>query len=274
MTSHYELINVQNHDDGVSVITINRPDVYNALNRQSKMELIDALEKAALEESIKAVVLTANGKAFCSGQDLNDRANQDEDAPKKDLGETLKTEWNPLVEAIRNCPKIVVAAINGVTAGAGISVAMACDLVIAPEKTRFVSGFTKLGLVPDAGSTHTFTNALGPKKAMEFFLFNQPLMSEELQCAGLINAIDSNPIELAQKWCGQIANMAPLSIAHLKKNIQKASHMSFADSMLNETNSQCYLGQTEDFNEGVLSFFEKRTPVFKGVQLFLTMDFF
>lgn len=261
---NYEFITVENSEQAICTITINRPDVYNALNRQSKFELIDALEKAGLDQEVKAIILSAKGKAFCSGQDLNDRANQDS-TEKKDLGETLKTEWNPLVNAIRNCPKIVVAAINGVTAGAGISVAMACDLIVAPPKTRFVSGFTKLGLVPDAGSTHTFTHSLGPKMAMEFFLFNQPLHSEDLQKVGLINRIEENTLEFAQKWCEQIAQMAPLSIAHLKKNIQKAAHMSFLDSMSNETESQCFLGQSEDFKEGVQSFFEKRTPVFRGV---------
>ena len=257
----YELIEVENNE-GICTITINRPDVYNALNRQSKLEMIEAIERASLDEQTRALVITAKGKAFCSGQDLNDRANSSE---KKDLGETLKTEWNPLVNAIRNCPKVVIAALNGVTAGAGISVAMACDLVIAPKGIRFVSGFTKLGLVPDAGSTSTFTHALGPKRAMEFFLFNAPLMSEEMKELGLVNAIDDKPMELATQWASQIAAMAPLSIAHLKKNIQKAGHMSFSDSMENETTSQCFLGQTEDFNEGVQSFFEKRTPVFRGV---------
>ncbi len=256
----YELIKV-NNIESICTITMNRPDVYNALNRQAKFEMIDAIERATLDEEIKAIIITGEGKAFCSGQDLNDRANGE----KKDLGETLKTEWNPLVNCIRNSSKIVVAALNGVTAGAGISVAMACDLVIAPKGVRFVSGFTKLGLVPDAGSTFTFTNALGPKKAMEFFLFNAPLMSEEMLEVGLINTLADNPMDKALEWCQQITAMAPLSIQHLKKNIQKAGHMSFGDSMENETTSQCFLGQTEDFNEGVQSFFEKRTPVFRGI---------
>lgn len=256
----YEYIKVEN-SDGIAKITINRPDVYNALNRASKLELIQAIGEASHDNSINVILLTGEGKAFCSGQDLNDRKGGE---TSSDLGNTLKTEWNPLVNAIRLSHKIVVAAINGVTAGAGISVAMACDLIIAPPRTRFVSGFTKLGLVPDAGSTSTFTKCLGPKKAMEFFIFGTPMLSEYMEEVGLINEVSDEPYERGLEICEQIKGMAPLALEHLKKNITAANEVDFQTSMDNETLSQSYLGTTEDFNEGVTAFFEKRTAVFKG----------
>ena len=167
-------------DKSIATVAINRPEVYGALTREAKLELIKVIRQLNRDENVKAIVLTGTGKAFCSGQDLNDRTVKAEDKPV-DLGITLKEEWNPLVNSIRESKKIIIGAINGVCAGAGVSVALACDMIVSAPGVKFVSGFSKLGLCPDAGSTYTFTKAWGEKKALEFFLFNQPLTAEEMK---------------------------------------------------------------------------------------------
>jgi 2-(1,2-epoxy-1,2-dihydrophenyl)acetyl-CoA isomerase len=249
--------------DTVVTITINRPKVYNALTRDAKLEIIKAIREANRDDSIKAIILTGEGKAFSSGQDLNDRTINAGDAAV-DLGHTLETEWNPLVNAIRDSKKIVIGAINGVAAGAGLSVALACDLITSKPGVKFVSGFSALGLAPDAGSTFTFLKAFGYQKTLEFFLFNNPLYSEDLHTAGMINYIGEDYMDKSLNWANQISGMAPLSLELIKKNLKLAMDSTFAESMENETSSQRFLGNSADYQEGLKAFFEKRKPEFKG----------
>ena len=245
-----------------ALITINRPKVYNALTQEAKLELIRALTEAENDPEIRSIVLTAAGKAFSSGQDLNDRQDSGEE---RDLGQILETEWNPLVKTFRSGNKIVIAALNGVCAGAGISIALACDLIIARPGIKFVGGFGKIGLVPDAGSTFAFVRSLGYAKTLQFFLFNNPLFSEDLHQAGLINALEESYLERALQWAEQINDFAPLATASLKKNAQAAFETSFLESLRNETNAQRKLGQSQDYKEGVQAFLEKRPPRFQGL---------
>lgn len=246
---------------GTFEIKINRPEVYNALNLDAKMEIIQAIREANKDDEVRSLILTAEGKAFCSGQDLNDRNVQGE---KVDLGHTLKTEWNPLVNAIRNSKKLVIGAINGVAAGAGLSVAMACDLLVAKSGAKFVSGFSQLGLAPDAGSSFTFVKGLGHKQTLEFFLFNQPLFSEDLYAKGMINKVSDTPLEEARAMAVKINAMAPLSLELIKKNLQAAQENDFHNMIERETASQRFLGATNDYQEGLKAFFEKRKPQFSG----------
>lgn len=250
-------------NNAVATVAINRPEVYGALTREAKLELISAIRKLNRDNDVKSLVLTGTSKAFCSGQDLNDRTVKAGDRPV-DLGVTLAEEWNPLVNAIRESKKIVIGAINGVCAGAGVSVALACDMIVCDPKVKFVSGFSKLGLCPDAGSTSTFSKALGEKKAMEFFLFNQPLMAEQMKDYGLINMVDENYTEIAQNWASEVASMAPLAVQMIKENIRNSGDVSYHDSMERETYCQRFLGNSEDYKEGLNAFFEKRAPQFKG----------
>lgn len=247
--------------DGVLTLTMNRPEVYNALGRQNKLDLIQAIEDANKNPDVKVIIVTAAGKAFCTGQDLNDRTVQ---KGAVDLGHTLETEWNPLIMALKKSEKITIAAVNGVCAGAGVSVALAADLVVSHPDAKYISGFSKIGLAPDAGSTHTFTHALGAKKALEFFLFNQPLSAQNMLDSGLINAIEAQPLETAQVMSQKIKTLPPLSVREIKKSLQIAIDVSYNESMLHETKIQKFLGDSADYQEGLKAFFEKRPPVFTG----------
>ena len=243
------------------LITINRPQVYNALTREAKLELSRLLEEGEKDAGIRTIVLTGAGKAFSSGQDLNHRSGSPQE---RDLGHILETEWNPLVRTIRNGSKIVIAAVGGVCAGAGISIALACDLIVARPAVKWVGGFGKLGLVPDAGSTFAFVRSMGYRKTLEFFLFNNPLTSEELHGAGLVNALEESCLEKALAWAEQINDAAPLAVAALKKNASLAQEVSFSESLRGETEAQRELGCSLDYGEGVKAFLEKRLPRFQG----------
>ena len=243
------------------ILTINRPDVFNALNKESKHKLTEEITKASEDSSIRSIVLTANGKAFCSGQDLNDRSTQ---GKASDLGHTLETEWNPLIRSIRHNKKIVLCAVNGVTAGAGLSIVLACDLIISPSKTRFVSGFSKIGLAPDAGSSFNLIKHLGYQKTMEFFLFNEQLTGQDFYNQGIVNFLDENPLDKALQLAKSINKMAPRSVEFIKSNLQYSLEETFDESMHKETQAQRSLGQSQDYQEGIQAFFEKRAPEFKG----------
>lgn len=252
-----------NTADSVCTITINRPEVYNALNYDAKYEIINAIRSANKDDSVRAIIVTGEGKAFSSGQDLNDRKVSGEDGPV-DLGHTLETEWIPLVDSIRNSKKLIIGAINGVCAGAGLSVAVACDFIIAKPGVRFVSGFSQLGLIPDAGSSFIFTKAMGYQKTLEFFLFNEPLYSEDMERYGLINLIDEDYLGKANEWAKKIAGMAPLSIEFIKKNLQMGQQQTMDEILKLEVAAQRFCGNSADYQEGLKAFMEKRKPEFKG----------
>lgn len=250
-------------DENTATITINRPEVYNALSLDAKKEIIEAVKLSNNDPKVRSIILTGEGKAFCTGQDLNDRTIQGDKGPV-DLGFTLETEWNPLINALRGSNKVIIGAINGVCAGAGVSIALALDLLVSRPKVKFISGFSKLGLAPDAGSTFAMTNSLGPKKALEFFLFGDGLLSDELKEANLINFIDENPLDFSKNLALKINQLAPNSVSMIKSNILYSMEATYKESMLKEICTQRFLGNTKDYQEGLAAFFEKRTANFKG----------
>jgi len=262
MESGFKFITYE-EQNATAIISMNRPEMYNALNAEAKMEVVQAIREANKNSSIRSIILTGIGKSFCTGQDLNDRSVQAQNGGV-DLGYTLQTEWNPLVNSIRDSKKIVIAAVNGVCAGAGISVAIACDMIISKPNTKFVGAFERLGLAPDAGSTYTFVRALGYQKTMEFFLMGKPLMSEEMHAAGLINALDEAVLERALEYSKNINKLSPVATEMVKKNLKAALDSCYNESMEREMYTQRFLGNSNDYKEGLSAFLEKREPKFTG----------
>ncbi len=249
--------------DGILTIDLNREKVYNALNRDTKLELIETLNHASESEEVKVIILTAQGKAFCTGQDLNDRTVKADEA-KVNLTVTLQEEWNPLVNAVRANKKIVIGAINGMAVGAGLSIALACDFIYLHPEAYLMSGFSKIGLCPDAGGTFSITKALGRQRTMSFFIENIPIQADEAVKLGLANGSSQNYMQQSLDLAKKVSKMAPLSIKIIKQNVRDALDQSFQYVMERETESQGFLGSSADYQEGLKAFFEKRKPEFRG----------
>jgi 2-(1,2-epoxy-1,2-dihydrophenyl)acetyl-CoA isomerase len=246
--------------DGVATITLNRPDSLNALNGAMRRELLAAFKAAGRDEAIRAVVLTGAGRGFCSGADL--RGGAEERAFRR----VLTDEYNPLIVVIRELPKPVIAAVNGVAAGAGVSLALACDLVYASEDARFIQAFVRIGLVADSGSTRTLVRALGRHRAAALIFSGEPLGAAEAQAVGLVNEI--LPAEqlatMVQAAAAKLAAAPTRAIALAKRAINHAEDALLAESLAMEASLQELAARTEDHAEGAASFAEKREPRFVG----------
>jgi 2-(1,2-epoxy-1,2-dihydrophenyl)acetyl-CoA isomerase len=255
----YETIRVE-AADGVSTITLNRPDSLNALNTAMRRELLAAIKAAGREDAIRAVIVTGEGRGFCSGADL--RGGAEERAYRR----VLTDEYNPLMVAIRELPKPVIAAVNGVAAGAGVSLALACDLVYASEDARFLQAFVRIGLVPDSGSTRTLVRALGRHRAAQLIFTGKPLAAAEARDAGLVNEIVPSD-QLAATVLAAATRLAAAptrAIGLAKRAINHAEDALLGESLAMEAALQELAGRTEDHAEGLAAFGEKREPRFIG----------
>ena len=250
---------------GVQTITLNRPEKLNALNPEMHGLLRAALERAADDESIRAVLLTGSGRGFCTGQDLSER-DVSPGAPPIDLSVSLGAHYNPLVRRMRALPKPIICAVNGVAAGAGANLALACDLVIAARSASFVQAFSRLGLVPDAGGTYFLPRLVGTARAMGLALLAGKLGAEQAAQWGLIwKVVDDDALAAdTQALAAELAAGPTKGYGHLKRALYASPGNSLDAQLDFERDLQRELGLSEDYREGVTAFKEKRAPRFKG----------
>jgi 2-(1,2-epoxy-1,2-dihydrophenyl)acetyl-CoA isomerase len=246
--------------DAVATITLNRPDSLNALNAAMRGELLAALKAARRDAAVRAVVITGEGRGFCSGADLRGGSSE------RDFRRVLTDEYNPLITALRELPKPVIAAVNGVAAGAGVSLALACDLIYAADDARFIQAFVRIGLVPDSGSTRTLVRALGRHRAARLIFGGEALPAAEAHAAGLVNEVVPAD-QLAATVHAAAARLAAAptrAIGLAKSAINHAEDALLPESLAMEAALQELAGRTEDHAEGVAAFGEKREPRFLG----------
>jgi len=250
---------------GVTMLTLNRPDRLNSLTEAMHAELRQALEQVRSERSTRALILTGAGRGFCAGQDLSDRKIAPGDGPR-DLGASLETNYNPLIRSLRALPIPVICAVNGVAAGAGASLALSCDVVVAARSASFIQAFCKLGLVPDAGGTYFLTRALGAPRALGLALLGDKLPAEQAEAWGLIWKCvdDAELMPTARELAERLASGPTQGFARIKQAIYTAEKQALDAQLDLERDLQRELGRTSDYREGVSAFMEKRAPAFRG----------
>lgn len=251
-------------DQGVGTIMLNRPDSFNAANEQLTTDLQAALADATTNDAVRCVVLTGAGKAFCSGQDLKD-APQPGDT-KRDLRDSLNRRYNPIIRAMRAMPKPIIAGINGVAAGAGLSLALAADMRIMSASARLVEAFIGIALIPDSGATYFYPRMLGYAKAFEFATLNKPIAADEALRLGLVNMVVAPAAfgTALQKMATQYAQGPTQTYGFVKHLLQQGMTATLDDMLEAEAEYQQRAGSSYDYSEGVAAFIEKRKPVFRG----------
>lgn len=253
--------------DGVATIKLNRPRSLNSFTREMHAEVRQAMQEVSENPAIRCLVLTGEGRGFCAGQDLGDRAvKNDEGTP--DLGESVRKNYNPLVHSIMNLPKPVICAVNGVAAGAGSSIALACDIVLAARSASFIQAFCKIGLVPDSGGTWNLPRSVGLARAKGLALLGDRLSAEKAEDWGLIwKSVDDDALqEEAQKLARHFATQPTVALGRIKKLLNDSFSNTLDEQLELERQAMKELGQSDDYREGVAAFMEKRPPKFKGGQ--------
>jgi 2-(1,2-epoxy-1,2-dihydrophenyl)acetyl-CoA isomerase len=248
--------------DAVATITLDRPGALNALTVPLKLELLAALRSVARDRGVRAVVLTGTGRAFCAGQDLKERLEPDA-AP---LEVEVRDRYNPIITAMRRLDQPIVGAINGVAAGAGASLAFACDVRIAAEGASFVLAFGRIGLVPDSGATWFLPRLVGPAKAAELALLGESLSAAEAERIGLVaRVVPAESLEAeARSMALRLAGLAPLALALTKRALERSWSVDLERALEDEAYRQGIAGATADHAEGLAAFVEKRPPRFTG----------
>jgi 2-(1,2-epoxy-1,2-dihydrophenyl)acetyl-CoA isomerase len=249
---------------GVLSLTLNRPDVLNSFNRQMAAELEAELSRAALEPAVRAVLLTGAGRGFCAGQDLAEAMPREGQMP--DLGDFVRTTWNPLVLAIRTLEKPVVCAVNGTAAGAGANLAFTCDIVFAARDATFIQSFARIGVIPDTGGTFILPRLVGLQRATALTMLAEKVSAEQAQGWGLIYKVCDGGTLLAEAsaCAAQLALMPTRALGLIKRGFNKSLGVDLGEQLAYEEELQREAGRTADYAEGVKAFLEKRKPNFSG----------
>jgi 2-(1,2-epoxy-1,2-dihydrophenyl)acetyl-CoA isomerase len=252
-------------DQGIAVLTLNRPDRLNSFTQAMHREVRDALDRLQADKSVRVLLLTGAGRGFCAGQDLNDRA-VEPGGPGVDLGESVEKYYAPLVLTLRTLPMPVICAVNGVAAGAGANLALACDIVLAAKSASFIEAFSKLGLIPDTGGTWALPRLVGPARAMGLALLGERLPAEKAEQWGLIwRCVPDEALMLeAMAMAGHFAAAPTKGLAYTKKALLASSTNTLEQQLALEAAMMRELGYSHDYREGVSAFIEKRQPAFKG----------
>ncbi len=246
----------------VAVLTLNRPDKFNSFNRDMALQFIAELDKANDDKNIRAVLITGNGKAFCAGQDLAEA--MDKNGPG--IERIVHEHYNPIILRIRKLQKPVVCAVNGVAAGAGANIALACDVVIAGASVSFIQAFSKIGLIPDSGGTYFLPKLIGFGKASALMMLGDKVSAAEAERMGMIYKVaeDAAMMEQALDIATTLSNLPTKGIALTYKLLKEGSTNDLERQLNREKEEQIIAANTYDYNEGVNAFLEKRQPVFKG----------
>jgi 2-(1,2-epoxy-1,2-dihydrophenyl)acetyl-CoA isomerase len=251
-----ELIN------GVCHITLNRPSVFNSFNKTMALQLQEVLDDCAVNPEIRAVLITGEGRAFCAGQDLAEAI--DPEGPE--LKSIVRDHYNPIIIKIRELEKPVIAAVNGVAAGAGANIALACDIVVAKKSASFIQAFSKIGLIPDSGGTYFLPRLIGMQKAMALMMTGDKVSADDAERMNMIYKVfeDESFDEEVTKLAENLATMPTYGLGLTKKAVNLGLFNSLEDQLDLEESLQTEAGETDDFTEGVNAFIQKRPAVFKG----------
>jgi 2-(1,2-epoxy-1,2-dihydrophenyl)acetyl-CoA isomerase len=250
--------------ENIAIITFNRPDKYNAINREMALELQEKLDECKTSKNIRAIYITGAGNAFCSGQDLDEVV--DPNGP--DVTSILSQHYNPIIKRIRKLEKPVVAAVNGVSAGAGANIALCCDIVVASQSSSFIQAFSKIGLIPDSGGTYFLPRLIGWQKASALFLLGEKISAQEAERMGMIYKVfpDESFAAESLKIASTLAQMPTKALGYTKLALNNSLINNYEDQLHDEELLQERAGKTEDYKEGVQAFLQKRKPDFKGEQ--------
>jgi 2-(1,2-epoxy-1,2-dihydrophenyl)acetyl-CoA isomerase len=252
-------------NNGIAVLTLNRPDRLNSFTQAMHREVRAALDQVQADKAVRVLLLTGAGRGFCAGQDLNDRA-VEPGAPGVDLGESVEKYYAPLVMTLRTLPMPVICAVNGVAAGAGANLALACDIVLAAKSASFIEAFSKLGLIPDTGGTWALPRLIGPARAMGLAMLGERLPAEKAEEWGLIwRCVPDDALMMeAMAMAEHFATAPTKGLAYTKKAMLASSTNTLEQQLALEASMMRELGYSHDYREGVAAFIEKRQPTFQG----------